>query len=433
MLSNDAQTTKPEVTMLLVDDESSILSSLRRVFRSEGYKILVAESGAEGLTVLEQNSVDLVISDMKMPVMDGAAFLAEVATRWPKVIRILLTGYADLSSTIKAINEGKIYKYLSKPWEDNDLKITVRHALEGKYLEAERNRLLELTRRQNEQLKELNGSLERKVEERTKDLHKAHESLKKSYFSSIKTFSNLVEMREGHATGHSRRVAEHARVLAVKLGHSADFAQQVMFAGLLHDIGKIGLPDQLIGRAFNSLGKEDRIRVARHTVIGEGLLMGFDLLSEATKMVRSHHENYDGSGFPDGLSGADIPMGARILAVVNDYDSMLIGMMTTLRQSQSEALDFISRNKRKRYDPDVVEAFLQQFEQPDVQMREPEMKINAGQLQVGMVLARDLITKSGILVLSEGYILDEKIIEKIHNFSQSASETFEVFVKMRKQ
>src|SRR5487761_2096594 len=124
-----------EVTLLLVDDEANILNALRRLLRPLGYRIFTAESGRAGLEILEREQVDLVISDMRMPEMNGAQFLEEVRIRFPDCMRILLTGYADMGSTIAAINRGEIYRYISKPWEDNDLVLAVKHALERKFLE----------------------------------------------------------------------------------------------------------------------------------------------------------------------------------------------------------------------------------------------------------------------------------------------------------
>src|SRR5471030_3391307 len=147
-------------TLLCVDDEPNILSALRRLFRARGYRVLLAEGGAEGLRILEQESVDLVISDMRMPEMDGAHFLAQVRARWPDTMRLLLTGYSDIQSIQDAINCGEIYRYITKPWDDNDMLLLVRHALERRALEQDKQRLEALTLRQNAQLKALNENLE---------------------------------------------------------------------------------------------------------------------------------------------------------------------------------------------------------------------------------------------------------------------------------
>jgi len=203
-------------TVLFVDDEANILSSLKRLFRPLGYRIFTAEGGAAGLQVFEQNPIDLVISDMRMPEMNGAEFLEKIRAKWPDAVRILLTGYADVGSTIAAINKGEIYRYIAKPWDDNDIVLTVKHALERKNLELEKQRLEALTLKQNEALKDINANLEAKVRDRTEEVRQtmgflevAHKKLKESYLISLKVFSNLMELREGAIAGHSRRVADH--------------------------------------------------------------------------------------------------------------------------------------------------------------------------------------------------------------------------------
>ena len=174
--NDDLQSSTRPATLLFVDDEPNILSALRRLFRPHGYKIHTAEGGAEGLELLEREPVDLVISDMRMPNMDGAQFLEQVRQKWPDTVRILLTGYADVSSTIAAINKGEIYRYIAKPWNDNDIVLLVKQALELKDLEREKRRLEALAQRQNEELKELNANLEAKVLERTEEVRQTMDS-----------------------------------------------------------------------------------------------------------------------------------------------------------------------------------------------------------------------------------------------------------------
>ena len=182
--------------------------------------MLVAEGGAEGLEILRSEPVDLVISDMRMPHMDGVQFLKAVKQEWPDAVRILLTGYADIGSTIEAINQGEIYRYITKPWTDEDMVLTVRQALERKALEREKERLEALTLEQNEALRQLNESLETKVQERTADLQQANEKVKQSFLTAVKIFSTLMEMRHPILAGHSRRVAAVARSMAIQMGMS---------------------------------------------------------------------------------------------------------------------------------------------------------------------------------------------------------------------
>lgn len=330
--------TSASATLLLVDDEPGILSALRRLFRPHGYQLLLAESGAAGLAELEKTPVDLVISDMRMPEMDGAAFLKQVRERWPNTARILLTGYADITSTVAAINEGEISRYISKPWDDDEIVGIVRDTLERQRLESENRRLAALIQAQNEELKDLNAGLEQKVAERTAELQQAlgfveqaHGELKKSFLASVQVFSSLAELRTGGAgsplAGHGRRVADLARGLAQRLGLADGEIQTIMLAGLLHDIGKLGLPDDLLGKPFNLLSQDHRALVMKHPVIGQNILMAVERFKDVAQLVRHHHECFDGSGFPDRLAGTAIPMGSRILAVANDYDALQIGTL----------------------------------------------------------------------------------------------------------
>jgi len=196
-------------TLLFVDDEPSILSSLKRLFRPHGYPIFTAESGAAGLEILRKEAIDLVISDMRMPEMDGAHFLEQVRLAWPETLRILLTGYADMESTIAAINRGQIYRYINKPWDDNEIVLIVREALERRRLEQENGRLNAMVEAQNTELRALNASLEEKVAERTEELNKAikyvksaHARLKTGFVNTVQAFSSLTEMRGKNLSGH---------------------------------------------------------------------------------------------------------------------------------------------------------------------------------------------------------------------------------------
>lgn len=432
--ANDKQA---PATILCVDDEKNVLSSLRRLFRPEGYNVIVAEGGKQGLAVLEKEKVDLIISDMRMPEMDGATFLTEAANRWPDTMRILLTGYADTSAAVKAINDGGIFKYLSKPWEENDIKLTVKRALEQKFLKSEQQRLEILTKKQNEELKDLNSNLESKVAERTKDVQramkfvqKANATLKKSYTDSIKVFASLVEMREGEHAGHSRRVAENAAQLAKKLGLDENAMQDIQFAALLHDLGKIGLADNLLQKPFNALTAEERKEVVKHPVLGEALLMALEPLRESAKFIRGHHERYDGEGYPDRLKDEEIPLGARILSVVSDYDSLIIGSFAQEKYSDANALKFIKENTGKRYDPKVAEVFIGLKQKDSSKAEGPkEIPIKTGGLKAGMVLSRDLIGGVGILLLAKDHILDDHIISKISKFELSLNNDLTIYIR----
>lgn len=426
---------RPPATILVVDDEPGILSSLRRLLRPAGYRIFTAESGAAGLGILEQEAVDLVISDMRMPEMNGAQFLEQVRNRWPGTTRILLTGYADVSSTIEAINRGEIYRYIAKPWDDNDLTLIIRDALEHRRLQNENARLLVLTRAQNDELRDLNANLEDKVKQRTAEieqinsfLNQANEKLKQNFLVSIKMFSGLMELRGGSMAGHSRRVADLSRKLAAQMGLEAREQQDVFFAGMLHDIGKIGFTDTLLSRPVSRMNGEDQGLYRRHSVAGESALMPLDELKDVAKLVRAHHERFDGQGFPDGLEGSNIPIGARILSVVNDYDGLQTGTLSERRMTAEEAKTMILQSRGKRYDPEVANAFVTLLGGLANEVVH-EKAISYPDLKVGMVLSRDLVSREGVLLLSADFVLDVRLIKQIQDYARRENHAIPVYVR----
>ncbi|MFZ2161752.1 MAG: HD domain-containing phosphohydrolase [Sideroxyarcus sp.] len=422
-ISSTQSAAQTNETLLLVDDEANVLSSLKRLFRPFGYRIFTAEGGAQGLEIMQRETVDLVISDMRMPEMDGAQFLQKVYEQWPDTVRILLTGYAEISATIDAVNKGHIYRYISKPWEDNDIVLAIKQALRQKQLEKANQGLEELTRKQNEELKDLNANLEQKVKARTEEVRQtmgflevAHEKLKKGFITSIRVFSNLIEMREGVMAGHSHRVAELSRAIAQQMGMAEAEMQDVFLAALLHDVGKIGLPDYLLEKPFASLTVEERLEVMKHPVKGQTALMALEQLQGAAKLIRSHHEHFDGLGYPDKLHGLEIPPGARIIALANEYDTAQMGTLLNKRLKQSDAVLYIQEGKGRRYDPAVVDAFMKVMGASSAAQAIQELAIHMDQAKPGMVLSRDLMSSRGELLLSKDYRLDASLIGQIKGF-----------------
>ena len=421
-------------SLLLVDDEPSILSSLRRLLRTSGYQIHTAESGKAGLDILERHAIDLVISDMRMPEMDGAKFLEQVRQHWPATTRILLTGYADVNSTIAAINRGEIYRYVAKPWDDSDLLLVVRDALEGARLRRENARLLALTQAQNDELKDLNASLEDKVVQRTAEIEQinsfhnlANDRLKQNFLVSIKVFSGLMELRGGAMAGHSRRVADLVRKLARRLGVEPMAQQDFFFAALLHDVGKIGFSDALLTRPVSKMNGEDFARYRKHVLAGESALMPLDELKNVATIVRAHHERYDGQGFPDGLQGSEIPLGARLLSVVNDYDGLQIGTLAEKRMTSDEAKAVLEHSRGKRYDPQIVDAFIELLDAVQEVVR--EKAVSHADLKVGMLLSRDLESREGALLLAADSILDVHLIKQIQEYARREEHAIMTYVR----
>ncbi len=420
---------QPAFSLLLVDDEPNILSALKRLFRRNGHTIHTAESGAEGLKILQQQPVDLIISDMRMPEMNGAEFLEQAAKINPNAVRLLLTGYSDINATIEAINKGKIYGYISKPWNETELNLTVNQALEQKALRDERDRLQKLTQKQNAELKQLNATLEDKVRQRTKQLRLAHKRLKESYFASIPVFASLVRLREeGSAEGHSKRVADHARAVAEKLGLDSDQVRDIYFAGLLHDIGKITLPDDIAGKSEGEMSFPERDRYRKHTQTAESILMTLEPLQNSAHIIAAVHEQFNGKGYPRGLKGEDIPLGARILAIANDYDKLLHGQLLGEKLSAVDAIAWMRESPR--YDPYLLTEFIQVLEnEGETEGSVRELRLRPEQLKEGMILSRNLLNSDGMLLLAKGYVLREPMLSRIQQFARQEGEHFVIHVE----
>jgi response regulator RpfG family c-di-GMP phosphodiesterase len=422
----DAATTSG--TILCVDDEPSILSALRRLFRSAGYKVLTAEGGKAALATLAQEPIDLIISDMRMPNMDGAQLLEQVCSGWPGTTRLLLTGYADVTSTIAAINKGKIQRYITKPWNDDEILMIVREAFDRRNLEQEKNRLEALTLKQNDDLKALNASLEGRVQARTVEVTTANERIKKNYLTSIKVFSSLLEQRGGHLVGHARRVADLSRRTAARMELDEHTAHDVFIAALLHDIGQIGLSDVILGRPVPRMTPEELHLYRLHPIQGEQTLLALDDMQGVTAMIRSHHERWDGHGFPDGLVGEAIPIGARILAVAETFDDLQSGHLGASGMKAEQARTLLIHGRGTQFDPIVLDAFFAQF--PSAAAPQPKHQMSSSKaLKPGMVLARDFISDEGVVLLAVDFILTADVIARIRTLEQRLGRDLVLCIK----
>ena len=397
-------------TLLAVDDEPNILAALRRVFRATGWRILTAGSAEAALALLAAEPVNAVLSDMRMPGMDGARLLEQVSQRWPQTARLLLTGQADLASTIAAINHGRLHRYIAKPWNDDELVLTLRQVAERQQLEADKQALERLAQQQNDALTALNAGLDARVALRTEELAAANGRLKRNYLTSIKSFTALIELRGKAQVGHARQVASLAQRIAQAMAVDADTARNLPIAGLLHDIGHIGLSDAVLARPVGRLGPQDLQRYRLHPVLGEQALLASDDMQGVAPLIRAHHERWDGQGFPDGLRGAAIPLGARILAVADAFEDLRSGRMDGRSQDPAEACHAVLAGRGSQFDPAVVDAFVGLFSTPTACPAVAPMRLPAADLRAGHILAQDFVSPEGVLLLSAGHQLNDELI-----------------------
>lgn len=420
-------------SVLAVDDEPNIVSALRRTLRSRGFTVHTALSGAEGLTVLDDHPVDAIISDMRMPQMTGAQFLQAARNKMPEAVRILLTGYADITSTIDAVNNGEIFRYLSKPWDDDVLLSTLHDGLERKRLARERDQLLLLTREQNAQLQLHAELLEARVRERTQDLQTAndqvnvaHARITADFQGTVKVLSSILEKRAGLTDGCARRVAEHVRHLGPRVGLRGEELQDAVYAALLEDLGKLTFPEAWLMAPLHSLNSRDREEFMAHPLHGDGYLMSLVSLRGAGRILRGLYERWDGKGVPDHLQSEAIPLGSRVLRVASDYERLRSGSIEARRFSHDDACNWLRNGRATRFDPKVLAALLAMLN--DNASAVPTGILAVGTLKPGMVLARDLMAGVGVLLLPKDHVLDESMISRLESFERRVGKALEVLI-----
>ncbi len=429
---------KPKV--LLVDDEESILNSLRRLLRGQPYDVLLATGGAQALEIMAQQPIDLVMSDARMPNMDGATFLAHVHQLYPHTTRIMLTGYADPEAIIKAINEGQIHRYISKPWHDEELLLTLRQSLAYQHSERERLRLVQETDQQNEQLKRLNATLEKHVAARTAELQQtadmldlAYEELKRSYVTGTEVFSLLANLRLPPAKQTNRQIIELVRVYCNRHGVDEGTGRDLTMAAALYNIGKLSWTDSMMTAPADLLHHNDRERYRGYPKQSETLLMTLDPMKDAARLILHHQERWDGTGFPDRLKGEAIPFGSRLLKLAVDFIELQRGLILERQMNSDEALLYIRNYAGRLYDPGMVEDFIQVCAacQSDVSLADPAVKVlTTRDVAAGMILARNLNADNGMLLLNAGKVLNGALVEKLIAFEAMEGAKYSIFVKV---
>lgn len=433
-------------TLLLVDDETSILKSLQRLFRKQDYRIITAESGQDALDKMEKTSdtVSLIISDQRMPGMTGSQFLEYAIEKAPDAIRFILTGFADMDAIIAAVNKGKIHRYITKPWNDNDLLDQVRDALSQVELRLENKRLNDLTERQNRELAELNKDLEKKVSERTwalqyqnKQLQKANTNLEKSFGDSIRLLMSLVESSNPKLGNYLKAVSIMAGELAQAAGLDDKEKERIEIAGLLHDIGLIGVNEAVLEKDQKIMSSDELSVYREHPIIASMSLSSVERLKEVSDIVLAHHENVDGTGFPKRLNQNQIPIGARVLAVAADYNTITLlwpknvqRMLAyakryldadtvaaaniedpLLRQDIAEKI--LKKGIGTRYDSEITNHFLTRAAQQKPFQNDLLLPYQA--LAGGMMLRQDLRLNDGRLLLNRGTVLTYKTVQSIQS------------------
>ena len=352
-------------SILLIDDEAAILDIMTMMLAEEGYDLHTAGSAAEGLKILKESpNFSLIISDHMMPGMTGVQFFAQAREICPTALRVLLTGYTDMDAMIDAINSGGIHLYLTKPWQRDELLYSINQMLSKAELIIENRRLDELVKKQNEELLELNKNLEEKVRIKTRHLDQRADELKTSYektrlilSGTVLAMSKIVESRDPYTAGHEQQVSEIAGLIAQKMSLSDDQVEAVRIAGSLHDIGKIGVPAEILTKP-GQLSWLEMEMIKTHTQNAYDILKTIEFPYPIAQIILQHHEKMDGSGYPQGLKGEDILLAARIIAVADVLEAMSAHRPYRPALGMEAAMAEIVKNRGTLYDPNVIDACL---------------------------------------------------------------------------
>ena len=402
---------KKEIQILCVDDEQEVLHALRRTLRKVPCQKEFVLSGEAALAIMAETHVDILISDMRMPEMSGAELFAHVDRHSPDTFKILLTGYSDLDSTIDAINQGNINKYMQKPWSNDTLISLVEEGIEHTRIKEEINNLLGFNEQQNSQLMMLNQDLEQTVEKRTQQIHVALKKIDEEYRAIHQLLFNLIRINPNLDDKFARLVSRLSLKIAESLETQPIKTGSLRLAGLLCEIGLLGIQQELLETPVEQLKFEQLNEFKSQTKQADLLLSPAKHLNGVREFVANQYEQVDGKGLPGGKSAQDIPLGARILAVARDYWRYISGRQTGTPQGHADAITEMSKYKKSRYDEKVLTALRNLG---DISNDCSLVKhLTSDQLEPGMILRESISTQSQMLLLVEGHVFSDDSIEKL--------------------
>ncbi|MEP4544863.1 MAG: HD domain-containing phosphohydrolase [Saccharospirillum sp.] len=405
-------------TILCVDDEEKVLSVLRRVLTPLNVRIEAFSEAARALEYVRANTVSVVISDMRMPSMSGAEFLAETFRLQPNAYRMLITGFSDLPSTVSAVNDGRIQRYLSKPWNNDALLAAVKEGLSY-------HELIEANYRLQTEIKRKNETLEQEVSLRTKQLRKALRTLQAEYHRSEEAFKGTINVLTNAvsvnpiADGHlHQNVSELAATLALKMELPDDQVERIRLAGQLINLGLLGVDPEILKKSHARLTVQEKNELKKHPQIAELILSPARHFDELAQILGSQNEAFNGAGYPHGLVGDVIPLGSRIVTVARDFWRFAGQSDDDFSLAYKKAVHQLKQGMGIHYDPDIVACLCELDLEEIKRFDEREHALTPNDLEPGMVLLDDLYNAAGLLLLAKDYVLTDEAISKLRDYQE---------------
>ena len=306
-----------KASILIVDDNPEFRKCLSDILRAKGYAPIAAVKGKTALDKVKKEMPAVALIDLKLPDMDGLEVMREIKKRSPGTECIVLTGYASQASAIEAVNLGA-YSYMQKPYDVEQLVVTIRRAIEKR---------------------------------------EAEEALKGGALETVEALSSIVEANDPYTAGHSAGVTEIAMEIAQEMGLMDGQLDTLRIAGLLHDVGKVGIPSSVLNKP-SGLTQAEWVMIQAHPIVSAQTAERVAAFRDAVPVIRHHHERWDGTGYPDGLKGGDIPLLARILAVADGFQAMTSERPYRRARTEEEALAELERGAATQWDSAVVKVFL---------------------------------------------------------------------------
>ncbi|MCE9670445.1 response regulator [Myxococcus stipitatus] len=344
--------------ILIVDDDDSVRDVISVLLREEGYNCVVASGAEMALDLASEEDTPLVISDMKMPGKDGLWLLENLRERFPDTSVIMLTGYGDTESAVDCLRRGAV-DYLLKPPKLTDLIRAIERALAKRRIEMARKRYQK--------------KLERKVRDRTAELRSALHNIANTYQNTLLALVAALDAREHETSDHSQRVVSYTSAIAGRMGIQGKELEEIGRGALLHDIGKIGVPDAVLLKP-GKLTPDEWLEMRKHPEIGFQMIQAIPFLATPSAIVLSHQERWDGAGYPRNLQRQEIHIGARIFAVADTLDAMTSDRPYRKGTTFANAIQEIRRCSNTQFDPEVVRAFLDIGEAGLIQIKEEMAK-----------------------------------------------------------
>ncbi len=336
--------TRKRERILIVDDEETIRRFLYQKLTNEGYQCREAKNADQALDELKRNSISMVLLDIKMPGKSGSELLPEIRVGYPDTAVVMATAITDTSTAIQCMKEGA-YDYITKPFNLDEVVLSVDRTLEKRRLELEN--------------RDYQQHLEQMVTERTAELKQAISNIKLASLDTIHRLAQAAEYKDENTGAHIKRMSQYSAIVARKMGLSDSEVENILYAAPMHDVGKIGIPDRILLKTARLNANEWEI-MKKHTVIGAEILRGSDaeFIRLAEVIALTHHEKWDGSGYPRGLQGSGIPLAGRIVAITDVFDALTSKRPYKKAFSIEESLKIIKEGRGSHFDPEVVDAFF---------------------------------------------------------------------------